>query len=101
VRDVENHAPNVGGDDADSRVSMENTNQNCWQVQVRDPRELQRQTGSRVKRKYVNIYIVHVARASMLQNGSGTEVCLSARRDGAGADDSGLECPTVAHTRAG
>jgi len=87
-------------DDADSRVSVENTNQNCWQVRVRDLRELLRQRGSRAKGKYVNIYIVRVARASALRNGSGTEVCLSARRDGAGADDSGSECPTVAHTRA-
>jgi len=53
-----------------------------------------------VKKKYVNIYIVRVARASALRNGSRTEACLSARRDGAGADDSGSECPTVAHTRA-
>ena len=29
-----------------------------------------------------------------------TEVHLSARWNGAGADDSGSECPTVAHTRA-
>ena len=89
----------MSGDDADSQVSMENTNQNCWQVRVRDPRELQRQMGSQAKQKYVNIYIVPVARASVLRNGSGMEACLSARRDGAGADDSGSECLTVAHTR--
>ena len=29
-----------------------------------------------------------------------TEARLSAHRDGAGADDSGSECPTVAHMRA-
>jgi len=91
-------------DDADSRVSMENTNQNCWQVRVRDLRELQWQTGSQAKQKYVNIYKECVARASVLrkrkQDGSRTEVRLSARRDGVGVDDSGLECPTVAHTRA-
>ena len=41
-------------DDADSRVSMENTNQNdCWQVRVRDLRELIRQTGSQTEQKYV------------------------------------------------
>jgi len=64
---------------------------------VRDLRELQRQTGSRAKRKYVNIYKECVARRG---SGSGTEACLSARRDGAGVDDSGSECLTVAHTRA-
>ena len=68
---------------------------------MQDLRELQRQTGSQAKRKYVNIYIVRVTRASALRNGSGTEACLSAHRDGVGADDSGSECPTVAHTRVG
>jgi len=67
---------------------------------VRDLRELQRQTGSRAKRKYVNIYIECVTCSSALRNGSGTEACLSARRDGAGVDNSGSECLTVAHTRA-
>jgi len=32
--------------------------------------------------------------------GSGTEARLSARQDGAGADDSSSECLTVAHARA-
>jgi len=43
-------------------------------------------------------YIYSTCRA--LRNRSGMEACLSARQDRAGVDDSGSECPMVAHTRA-
>jgi len=40
-RQIDDGAAEDDSDDADSQVSMENTNQNCWQVRVRDLRELQ------------------------------------------------------------
>jgi len=83
------------GDDADSRVSVGNTNHNdCWRVRVGSPRTTTTNGVTSKAKVCKYIYIVHVAHCGM-------EVCLSAHQDGAGADNSGSECPTVAHTRVG
>ena len=73
------------GDDADSRVSVENTNQNdCWQVRVRDLRELIRQTGSRTKLKYIYIDKEHVVRASVSRKRDGSAFKRSSGWSGSG-----------------